>query len=113
VGRFYIFSTGIFDEGHFITFNNHAGTVIRIGVFRTYLELFSDMTTVSIPNEDFTKGVVKNYYGRRKFIYKWDLNLPYDVPSRSIPDLCSKLKELLHNKPEVNQRHVLDLSGKT
>ena len=103
VGRFYIFSTGIFDEGHFITFSNQAGTVIRIGVFRTYLELFSDMTTVSIPNADFIKGVVKNYYGRKKFIYKWDLNLPYEVGPQKIHDLSNKLRELLHSKPEVNK----------
>jgi small-conductance mechanosensitive channel len=51
----------IFDEGHFIVFNNWAGTVKRIATFRTYLELFSDMTTVSIPNSDFVKGVVKTY----------------------------------------------------
>ena len=53
VGRMYIYSTGIFDEGHFILFGSWAGTVKRISLFRTYLELFSDMTTVSIPNADF------------------------------------------------------------
>lgn len=103
VGRFYIFSTGIFDEDHFITFNNNAGTVKKIGIFRTYLELFSDMTTVSIPNADFIKGVVKNYYGRKNFIYKWDLNLPYDVSPQRIQELSNKLRELLHSKPEVNR----------
>jgi len=103
VGRIYIFSTGIFDEEHFIVFEKWAGTVKRIGMFRTYLELFSDMTTVSIPNADFVKGVVKNYYGRKKFMYKWDLDVPYDVSPVRIQELIKKLKELIHSKPEVNQ----------
>ncbi len=103
VGRVYIFSTGIFDEGHFIVFDKWAGTVKRIAMFRTYLELFSDMTTVSIPNADFIKGVVKNYYGRKKFMYKWDLDVPYDVSPDRIQELIKKLKELLHSKPEVNR----------
>lgn len=103
VGRVYIFSTGIFDEGHFIVFNNWAGTVKRVAMFRTYLELFSDMTTVSIPNADFVKGVVKNYYGRKKFMYKWDLDIPYDVAPERIQELIKKLRELLHSKPEVNR----------
>jgi len=103
VGRIYIFSTGIFDEGHFIIFNNWAGTVKRIAMFRTYLELFSDMTTVSIPNADFVKGVVKTYYGRKKFIYKWDLDVPYDVAPEKIQDLIKALRELLYSKPEVNR----------
>jgi len=103
VGRIYIFSTGIFDEGHFIVFNNWAGTVKRIAMFRTYLELFSDMTIVSIPNADFVKGVVKTYYGRKKFIYKWDLDVPYDVAPEKIQDLIKSLRELLYSKPEVNR----------
>lgn len=103
VGRIYIFSTGIFDEGHFIVFNEWAGTVKRIAMFRTYLELFSDMTTVSIPNADFVKGVVKTYYGRTKFMYKWDLDIPYDVSPQKIQELIIKLRELIHSKPEVNR----------
>lgn len=102
VGRMYIFSTGIFDEGHFIVFNEWAGTVKRISMFRTYLELFSDMTTVSIPNSDFVKGVVKTYYGRTKFMYKWDLDIPYDVPASTVQELVVKLRELVLGKPEVN-----------
>ncbi|MCK4788199.1 MAG: mechanosensitive ion channel family protein [Desulfobacteraceae bacterium] len=103
VGRIYIFSTGIFDEGHFIVFNNWAGTVKRIATFRTYLELFSDMTTVSIPNSDFVKGVVKTYYGRTKFMYKWDLDVPYDITPQRIQELVVRLRELITNKSEVNQ----------
>lgn len=103
VGRIYIFSTGIFDEGHFIVFDNWAGTVKRIAMFRTYLELFSDMTTVSIPNADFVKGVVKSYYGRKKFMYKWDLDVPYDVDPQRIQELIKKLRELIHGKSEVNR----------
>lgn len=102
VGRIYIFSTGIFDEGHFIIFNDWAGTVKRIAMFRTYLELFSDMTTVSIPNADFVKGVVKTYYGRTKFMYKWDLDLPYATAPERIQELIVKLRELILDKPEVN-----------
>ncbi len=103
VGRIYIFSTGIFDEGHFIVFNDWAGTVKQISAFRTYLELFSDMTTVSIPNADFVKGAVKTYYGRTTFMYKWDLDVPYDVPPKKIQDLVISLRELILGKPEVNQ----------
>ncbi len=103
VGRIYIYSTGIFDEGHFIIFNDWAGTVKRISTFRTYLELFSDMTTVSIPNSDFVKGVVKTYYGRTKFMYKWDLDVPYDITPQGIQDLIARLRELVMNKQEVNQ----------
>ena len=102
VGRIYIFSTGIFDEGHFIVFDGWAGTVKRIAMFRTYLELFTDMTTVSIPNSDFIKGVVKNYFGRTKFMYKWDLDVPYDIPPQKIQELVVALKKLISNKPEVN-----------
>ncbi|MDY6951328.1 MAG: mechanosensitive ion channel [Thermodesulfobacteriota bacterium] len=103
VGRVYIFSTGIFDEGHFIVFGDVAGTVKRISAFRTYLELFTDMTTVSIPNADFVKGVVKTYYGRTKFMYKWDLDVPYDVAPEKIQGLVVKLRELVMGKPEVNK----------
>ena len=103
VGRIYIYSTGIFDEGHFIVFNNWAGTVKRISTFRTYLELFTDMTTVSIPNSDFVKGVVKTYYGRTKFMYKWDLDVPYDISPERMKELVKKLRELVFAKPEVKQ----------
>ncbi|MDY6852954.1 MAG: mechanosensitive ion channel family protein [Thermodesulfobacteriota bacterium] len=102
VGRMYIFGTGIFDEGHFIVFNEWSGTVKRISMFRTYMELFSDMTTVSIPNSDFVKGVVKTYYGRTKFMYKWDLDVPYNVPADTVQELVVKLRELVLGKPEVN-----------
>jgi len=103
VGRIYIFSMGIFDEGHFIIFSGRAGTVKRIAMFRTYLELFTDMTTVSIPNADFVKGVVKTYYGRTKFMYKWDLDVPYDIPPQRIQELIVRLRELILSKPEVNR----------
>jgi len=103
VGRVYIFSTGIFDEGHFIVFGESAGTVKRISAFRTYMELFTDMTTVSIPNADFVKGVVKTYYGRTKFMYKWDLDVPYDVAPEKIQELVVQLRELVMGKPEVNK----------
>ena len=102
VGRLYIFGTGLFDEGHFIVFKEWAGTVKKIGFFRTYLELFSDMTTVSIPNAEFVKNPVKNYFGRTKFIYKWDLDLPYDTTPQKIKTLIEKLKDLILSKPEVN-----------
>jgi len=102
VGRAYIYSTGIFDEGHFIIFNDWAGTVKRIATFRTYLELFSDMSTVSIPNADFIKGAVKTYHGRTKFMYKWDLDVPYDISPQRIQELITALRELLLKKKEVN-----------
>ncbi len=102
VGRLYIFGTGIFDEGHFIAFDQWAGTVKKIGLFRTYLQLFSDMTTVSIPNADFVKGTVKNYFGRTRFMYKWDLDVPYDTSPQKIQDLVERLRELVLGKPEVN-----------
>ncbi len=102
VGRIYIYGTGIFDEGHFIAFQNWAGTVKKIGLFRTYLELFSDMTTVSIPNADFVKGAVKNYYGRTKFMYKWDLDAPYDTAPQTLQELVRRLREHLLAKDEVN-----------
>jgi MscS family membrane protein len=102
VGRAYIFSTGIFDEGHFIAFGQWSGTVKRIGIFRTSLELFSDMTTVTIPNAQFVQHPVKNYFGRTKFMYKWDLDLPYDVSAGQLDQLVAKLKELVLGKKEVN-----------
>jgi MscS family membrane protein len=103
VGRAYIFSTGIFDEGHFIVFGDVAGTVKRISAFRTYLELFTDMTTVSIPNADFVKGMVKSYYGRTQFMYKWDLDIPYDVAPERIQELIKALRDLVMGKAEVNK----------
>ena len=102
VGRMYIYGTGIFDEGHFIVFGKWSGTVTRISVFRTYLQLFSDMTTVSIPNAEFVKGVVQNYYGRTQFMFKWDLDVPYDVPPDRLQTLVVRLTELVRGKPEVN-----------
>ncbi len=101
VGRLYIYATGIFDEGHFITFDGWSGTVKRIGYFRTYMELFADMTTVSIPNTKFMTGEVKNYYGRRQFIYKWDLDIPYDTDRQQIQKLIEGLKTFLFARPEV------------
>ena len=102
VGRLYIFGTGIFDEGHFIAFDQWAGTVKKIGLFRTYLQLFSDMTTVSIPNADFVKGSVKNYFGRTRFMYKWDLDVPYDTSPQKLQELVERLRELVLGRPEVN-----------
>jgi len=102
VGRIYIFGTGIFDEGHFIVFKNWAGTVKRVGFFRTYLELFADMTTVSIPNAQFINEGVKTYYGRKKFMYKWDLDVPYEISSDKVEELKSALTELILGLPEVN-----------
>ncbi len=101
VGRLYIYATGIFDEGHFIAFGGWSGTVKRIGYFRTYLEVFADMTTVSIPNTKFMTGEVKNYYGRRQFIYKWDLDVPYDTDRQQVQKLIEELKTFLFARPEV------------
>ena len=103
VGRLYIYATGIFDEGHFITFDGWSGTVKRIGYFRTYLEVFADMTTVSIPNTKFMTGEVKNYYGRRQFIYKWDLDIPYDTDRQQVQKLIEGLKTFLFSRPEVSR----------
>ncbi len=102
VGRIYIFGTGIFDEGHFIVFKNWAGTVKKVGFFRTYLELFTDMTTVSIPNAQFINEGVKNYYGRTKFMYKWDLDVPYEISAEEVEGLIAALKEMIIGLPEVN-----------
>jgi len=102
VGRLYIYSTGIFDEGHFIVFGPWGGTVTKIGLFRTYMELFSDMTTVSIPNADFVKGAVKSYFGRTRFIYRWDLDVPYDTTPERIAGLLERLRALIRAKPELN-----------
>lgn len=102
VGRLYIYGTGIFDEGHFIVFGDWGGTVTKIGLFRTNLELFSDMTTVSIPNADFVTGAVKTYYGRTKFMYKWDFDIPYDTVPDKIQELTGRLREHVLAKPEVN-----------
>ncbi|MBW1645468.1 MAG: mechanosensitive ion channel [Deltaproteobacteria bacterium] len=101
IGRLYIYATGIFDEGHFISFNGWSGTVKKIGYFRTYLELFADMTTISIPNTKFMTGEVQNYYGRRQFIYKWDLDVPYDTEREKVRELVAALKEFLLSRPEV------------
>lgn len=102
VGRIYIFGTGIFDEGHFIVFEQWAGTVTQVGMFRTHLETFSDMTTVSIPNAKFITGVVKNYFGRSKFMFKWDLSAPYDTTPDQLDQLIAALDERLRGLPEVN-----------
>lgn len=101
VGRLYIYATGIFDEGHFITFGGWSGTVKRIGYFRTYVEVFADMTTVSIPNTKFMTGEVKNYYGRRQFIYKWDLDIPYETDRQQVQNLIEALKTFVLARPEV------------
>jgi MscS family membrane protein len=102
VGRMYIYGTGLFDEGHFIVFGKWAGTVTRISVFRTYFQLFADMTTVSVPNAEFVKGVVRNFYGRTRFMYKWDLSLPYDLPADKVQDMVVRLRDLVASHPEVN-----------
>ncbi len=102
VGRMYIYSTGIFDEGHFIEFDQWSGTVLKITAFRTYIEVFSDGTTVSVPNEHFIKGVVKSYFGRTKYIFKWDLDVPYDTSPETIQQLLERLKELILSKSEAD-----------
>lgn len=103
IGRMYIYGTGLFDEGHFIIFGEWSGTVKRISMFRTYMELFADMSTVSIPNANFISGVVKTNFGRTKFMYKWDLDVPYDVSSDQIQELARSIEKLLHDRPEVNR----------
>ena len=102
VGRLYIFSTGIFDTGDFIVFGKWSGTVKTIGLFRTSLELFADMTTVSIPNASFITGAVQNFVGRTKFMYKWDLDVPYDTPADKVQELVQRLRELIQAKSELN-----------
>lgn len=102
VGRMYIYGTGLFDVGHFIEFGGYSGTVKQITSFRTYLEVFSDMTVVSIPNADFIKGTVKTYHGRTKFMFKWDLDVPYDVAPEKIETLVEKLRNTIANRPGVD-----------
>jgi MscS family membrane protein len=58
---------------------------------------------VSIPNAQFINEGVKNYYGRKKFMYKWDLDVPYETSSERVEKLISALKELITRLPEVNQ----------
>jgi MscS family membrane protein len=102
VGRAYIFSTGVFDVGHFIEFDGWSGTVKRIGIFRTSMELFTDMTTGTIPNAAFVSKPVKSYFGRTKFIYKWNLDVPYSVEAKKVDKLIENLKKLILQKSEVN-----------
>ncbi|TLN17664.1 mechanosensitive ion channel [bacterium] len=101
VGRMYIYSTGIFDEGQAIEFDGWNGTVTKIGVFRTSLELAGDLSTVTIPNADFITKAVKNNFGRNRFVYKWDLDLPYEIGPDKIEELVERLKAHILAKPEV------------
>jgi len=101
VGRIVIFSTGLFDEGQMIQIDNWIGTVTRIGTFRTSIELISDMSTVSVPNVEFIRKPVKNNYGRKKFIFKWDLDIPYEVDADRLELLVTRLRALLTAMPEV------------
>lgn len=103
VGRMYIFSNGLFDVGHYITFGEYSGTVTRITVFRTHLEIFSDNSKVSIPNADFVKGAVTNSIGRTKRVFKWDLAAPYDLSADEIQALIGKLRELVSSKPQISE----------
>jgi MscS family membrane protein len=65
------------------------------------VEVFADMTTVSIPNTKFMTGEVINYYGRRQFIYKWDLDIPYDTDRQQVQKLIEALRTFLLSRPEV------------
>ena len=112
VGRLYIFSTGIFDTGDFIVFGKWSGTVKTIGLFRTSLELFADMTTVSIPNASFITGAVQNFVGRTKFMYKWDLDVPYDTPADKVQELVQRLRELIQAQVRTEPGALLDLPGR-
>jgi MscS family membrane protein len=103
VGRIYIYSTGLFDEGHFIQFGSWSGTVMKIGTFRTEVEIFSDMTKVSIPNADFIKNPLTNYYGRTKFMFNWDLGVIYETPPEKINELITELRNLILERPETNR----------
>lgn len=106
-GRMFIYSSGLFDEGHAIQIDNWIGTVTRIGVFRTTLELASDLSTVSIPNAEFTRKPVKNNSGRKKFVFKWDLDVPYEIDADTLETLVDRLKELTLAKPEILPETVL------
>lgn len=101
IGRMVIYSTGLFEEGHFIQIDKWEGTVTRIGTFRTSIELISDMSTVTIPNIEFIQKPVKTNYGRKKFIFKWDLDVPYDVDAARLEELVEALRALIKEKPEV------------
>lgn len=103
VGRIYIYSTGLFDEGHFIQFGSWSGTVMKIGTFRTEVEIFSDMTKVSIPNADFIKNPLTNYYGRTKFMFKWDLGVTYDTSPDKINEVISAMREMILERAETNR----------
>lgn len=101
VGRIEIYSSGLFDEGHVVQVDDWTGTVKKIGTFRTRIELLSDMSTVMIPNSEFVRKPIKNNYGRKKFIFKWDLDVPYDVDADQISDLIVKLRAMLLANPVV------------
>lgn len=103
VGRIVIYSTGLFDEGHVIQIDNWQGTVLSIGAFRTSIELLSDMSTVTIPNVEFMRKPVKTNYGRKKFIFKWDLDVPYDVDADRLEALVGELRKMILSKPETLQ----------
>lgn len=101
MGRMYIYSTGLFDVGHPIQIDSWNGTVTRIGVFRTSLELSNDMSTVSIPNAEFISKPLKNFFGRKKFVFKWDLDVPYEVSADALETLVERLRALVLAKPEA------------
>lgn len=101
IGRIMIYSSGLFDEGHQIQIDKWEGTVVRIGAFRTSIELISDMSIVSIPNIEFIQKPVKINQGRKKFIFKWDLDVPYDVDADKIAALVERLRALVKGRPET------------
>lgn len=107
VGRIEIYSSGLFDEGHVIQIDDWVGTVKKIGTFRTRIELLSDMSTVAIPNSEFTRKPIKNNYGRKKFIFKWDLDVPYEVDADRVNDLVMRLKAMLLANPVVMEDFCL------
>ena len=51
----------------------------------------------------FVKKAVKTYYGRTTFMYKWDLDVPYEVSPQRIQELIVKLREVILSKSEVNK----------
>lgn len=103
VGRIIIYSSGLFDEGHQIQIDKWEGTVTRIGAFRTNIELISDMSVVTIPNIEFVQKPVKINNGRKRFIFKWDLDIPYDVGAERVEELMERLRALIKARPEVVQ----------
>lgn len=84
-----------FEIGDFIVVGNHSGTVLKIGLKSTRIQLLQGEELV-ISNKELTSQSVRNFKKLKRRRISFDLKVTYDTPSeklKKIPEIVNKVVE--------------------